>query len=273
MVGDRSDDEGASTSLRPGPSGVRRLRIAAVSSLVVLVVAGGIGVLWLSTRASQPRPATSTAQRPSAEPPVRLDTLPLPRPSGSARSTPDPRKAERSKDRGGRSGGASAAGEADSSDDDTASEAEIRRAIAALARENARIAALLSGDLGRSSGTGEIVRPVSGPTIARFGRPWGRLHAGIDIEVPSGTPVHAADAGRVVVSGVEGGYGKLVCVQHTGTLSTCYAHNSRLDVDEGESVDSGDVIAQSGCSGRCYGDHLHFEVRVRGKAVNPKDYL
>jgi Membrane proteins related to metalloendopeptidases len=59
------------------------------------------------------------------------------------------------------------------------------------------------------------------------------------------------------MSGVVGGHGKNVCIQHTGTLSTCYAHNSRLRVREGESVDSGDVISRSGCTGRCYGDHLH----------------
>ena len=105
---------------------------------------------------------------------------------------------------------------------------------------------------------------------ARFGRGLGRLHAGIDIGVPTGTPVHAADSGRVVMSGVVGGHGKNVCIQHTGTLSTCYAHNSRLRVREGESVDSGDVISESGCTGRCYGDHLHSEVRDRGRAVNPR---
>ncbi len=75
------------------------------------------------------------------------------------------------------------------------------------------------------------------------------------------------------MSGVVGGHGKNVCIQHTGTLSTCYAHNSRLRVREGESVDSGDVISESGCTGRCYGDHLHSEVRDRGRAVNPREYL
>jgi peptidoglycan DL-endopeptidase CwlO len=72
---------------------------------------------------------------------------------------------------------------------------------------------------------------------------------------------------------VIGGYGKYVCVQHTQTLSTCYAHNSRLRVTEGERVHHGDVIARSGCTGRCYGAPIHFEVRANGRPVNPRPYL
>lgn len=254
------------------PATVRRLRIAAASSLVLLVVLGGAGALWLSTHTPEPRPA-STAARPSIDDPIRLDALPPP--SSSARSRtkkesdtdpPDDDSSAKSGDRTGEADGDPPSAEA-------ASEADIRRELRALARENAGVVALLSGDRGPGSGTGEVVRPLRGPVTARFGRGWGRLHAGMDIGVPAGTPVHAADSGRVAVSEVMGGYGKFICIQHTGTLSTCYAHNSRLEASKGDSVDSGDVIAQSGCTGRCYGDHLHFEVRVRGKPVNPKDYL
>jgi peptidoglycan DL-endopeptidase CwlO len=149
----------------------------------------------------------------------------------------------------------------------------MKREVAVLARENARVQAALSGYEGANPGTGEIVPGLDGPVLYRFGWPAGLRHAGIDIGVPAGTPVHAADSGRVVLSGVIGGYGKYVCVQHTQTLSTCYAHNSRLRVTEGERVHHGDVIVRSGCTGRCYGAHIHFEVRANGRPVNPRPYL
>jgi murein DD-endopeptidase MepM/ murein hydrolase activator NlpD len=239
------------------------IRIAAVSSLVVAMALAGAAALWLYTRASEPAPTASRADRAATEPPIRLDTLPPPtapeRSDGRAKSGRGERR-----ERGSPGGGGGGEG---------ASKREIREELAALAADNAGIVALLRGDKGPGPGSGEIVWPLRGPTIARFGRGLGSFHAGIDIEVPAGTPVHAADAGRVATSGVWGAYGKFVCIQHTGTLSTCYAHNSRLDVSEGDSVDSGDVIALSGCSGRCYDDHLHFEVRDSGRAVNPRDYL
>ncbi len=207
------------------------------------------------------------------QPPIRLDTLPRARSSEPPRNTKSSSAAARTKERRGQTADSTAGGNGDRSGQGTASKAEIKRALAALARENDRIEAALGGDVGPGLGSGEVVWPSSGRITARFGRGLGRLHAGIDIGVPSGTPVHAADSGRVVISGVMGGYGKYLCLQHTGTLSTCYAHNSRLRVRKGESVDSGDVISTSGCTGRCYGDHLHFEVRDRGRAVNPREYL
>ncbi len=267
-MGHRADSK-TSERKRLGPGAVRRLRIVAVSGLVLLVAVAGAGVLWLSTRASEPRPAASRGAGPSLQPPARLDTLPRARSSEPPRNTKSSSAAERTRERRGQTAG----GNGDRSGQGIASKADIKRELAALAQENDRIEAALSGDMGPGSGSGEVVWPSSGRITARFGRGLGRLHAGIDIGVPTGTPVHAADSGRVVISGVMGGYGKYVCIQHTGTLSTCYAHNSRLRVRKGESVDSGDVISRSGCTGRCYGDHLHFEVRDRGRAVNPREYL
>ncbi len=258
---------------RLGPGAVRRLRIVAVSSLVLLVAAAGAGALWLSTRASEPRPVASRAERPSLQPPIRLDTLPRARSSEPPRNTKSSSEAARTKERRRQTADSAAGANGDRSGQEIASKAEIKRELAALAQENDRIEAALSDDMGPGLGSGEVVWPSSGRITARFGRRLGPLHAGIDIGVPAGTPVHAADSGRVVISGVMGGYGKYVCIQHTGTLSTCYAHNSRLRVRKGESVDSGDVISKSGCTGRCYGDHLHFEVRDRGRAVNPREYL
>ena len=214
------------------------------------------------------RPSQGRQHRGVSAPPCSLpyaSTLSRARSSEPPRNTKSASEAARTKARRRQTADSTAGGNGDRSGQGTASKAEIKRALAALAGENDRIEAALSGDMGPGSGSGEVVWPSSGRITARFGRGLGRLHAGIDIGVPTGTPVHAADSGRVVISGVMGGYGKYVCIQHTGTLSTCYAHNSRLRVTEGESVDSGDVISRSGCTGRCYGDHLHFEVRDRGR--------
>ena len=122
-------------------------------------------------------------------------------------------------------------------------------------------------------GSGQLIWPVNGPITSPFGTRWGRPHEGVDIAVSSGTPVRAADSGRVATAGPTGGYGNYVCVQHGGSLSTCYAHLSRIGVSTGQSVSQGDVIGSSGCTGSCYGDHLHFETREGGQAVDPMGYL
>ena len=69
------------------------------------------------------------------------------------------------------------------------------------------------------------------------------------------------------------GYGNYTCVQHTASLSTCYAHQSRFGVSVGQQVSKGQVIGYVGCTGLCFGDHLHFEVRVNGAVTNPLNYL
>ena len=122
-------------------------------------------------------------------------------------------------------------------------------------------------------GSGRLIWPVSGPVVSPFGMRWGRLHAGVDIAVPAGTPIRAADSGRVVLLGWVGGYGNYTCIQHTGSLSTCYAHQSSFGTSQGASVSQGQVIGSVGCTGHCFGDHLHFETRVNGSPVNPMGYL
>jgi murein DD-endopeptidase MepM/ murein hydrolase activator NlpD len=150
--------------------------------------------------------------------------------------------------------------------------------LAALEKEQARVQAALQG-AGNSvggpikQGSGQLIWPVSGPVVSPFGMRWGRLHAGIDIAVPSGTPIHAADSGRVVLMGWVGGYGNYTCVQHTGTLSTCYGHQSGFATSNGASVSQGQVIGYVGCTGHCFGDHLHFETRINGSPVDPMGYL
>jgi murein DD-endopeptidase MepM/ murein hydrolase activator NlpD len=147
--------------------------------------------------------------------------------------------------------------------------------LAALEREQARVQNALAGaQLGPvRAGSGQLIWPVNGPVVSPFGMRWGRLHAGIDIAVPAGTPIRAADSGRVVLMGWVGGYGNYTCVQHTGSLSTCYAHQSSFGTSNGAAVSQGQVIGYVGCTGHCFGDHLHFETRVGGSPVDPMGYL
>jgi murein DD-endopeptidase MepM/ murein hydrolase activator NlpD len=118
-----------------------------------------------------------------------------------------------------------------------------------------------------------LVWPVSGPVVSPFGIRWGRMHEGIDISAGTGTPVAAAAAGSVISVGYMGGYGNLVVIDHGGGLATAYAHLSGYAVGPGQSVSQGQVVGYVGCTGHCYGPHLHFEVRVNGAAVDPLGYL
>jgi murein DD-endopeptidase MepM/ murein hydrolase activator NlpD len=122
-------------------------------------------------------------------------------------------------------------------------------------------------------GSGGLIWPVNGPIVSPFGMRWGRLHAGVDIAVPSGTPVRAAASGTVAIAGWVSGYGNYICIQHGGALSTCYGHNSSLGVSTGQQVGQGQVIASSGCTGHCLGPHVHFETRINGAPVDPMGYL
>ena len=156
---------------------------------------------------------------------------------------------------------------------------ELEGDLAALEREQARVQSALSGAGQRAfagpikQGSGQLIWPVNGPIVSPFGMRWGRLHAGVDIAVGSGTPIRAADSGRVVLMGWVGGYGNYTCVQHTGSLSSCYAHQSSFATSNGASVSQGQVIGYVGCTGHCFGDHLHFETRINGSPVDPMGYL
>jgi len=152
--------------------------------------------------------------------------------------------------------------------------AEIQAKIAAQLQSTSS-APLPAGPLTAPSAAG-LVWPVSGPVVSGFGMRWGRMHEGIDIAVPAGTPIRAAASGTVVLLQSEsssGGYGNFTCLDHGGGLQTCYAHQSSFAVGSGQSVSQGDVIGYVGCTGHCYGDHLHFEVRVNGAPTDPLGYL
>jgi peptidoglycan DL-endopeptidase CwlO len=120
-----------------------------------------------------------------------------------------------------------------------------------------------------------MIWPVNGPITSPFceTRPWEACHPGIDIGVPTGTPIHAAAAGTVAIAGPESGYGNYTCIDHGGGLSTCYGHQESISVSVGQHVSQGQVIGISDCTGLCFGPHLHFEVRVNGNPVDPMGYL
>jgi murein DD-endopeptidase MepM/ murein hydrolase activator NlpD len=147
----------------------------------------------------------------------------------------------------------------------------------ALAAEDARIRGQLAAAQGGATDTVPssrgLIWPVSGPVTSPFGYRWGRLHAGIDIGVPYGTPIHAAASGTVVLAGWTGGYGNYTCIDHGGGLATCYGHQSSYAVSSGAQVAQGQVIGYVGNTGHSFGAHLHFEVRINGTPVDPLGYL
>jgi murein DD-endopeptidase MepM/ murein hydrolase activator NlpD len=126
---------------------------------------------------------------------------------------------------------------------------------------------------------GGLIRPAQGRLSSGFGmrvHPISRrrrLHAGIDIAAPTGTPIIAAAPGVVIFSGWRGGYGNAVIIDHGGGLSTLYGHCSRLLVKSGQRVKQGQRIALMGSTGYSTGPHLHFETRINGKPVNPLSRL
>lgn len=124
---------------------------------------------------------------------------------------------------------------------------------------------------GQVSATGNFAWPISGIITQRFA--W--YHRGIDIATAIGTPVLAADAGRVIVAGwpLNEGYGNRVMIDHQNGYVTLYAHLSKVLVSEGQTVRRGDRIGLEGSTGRSTGPHLHFEVRRNGVVVSPFDYL
>ncbi|MFP4044028.1 MAG: DUF5930 domain-containing protein [Rhodosalinus sp.] len=106
-----------------------------------------------------------------------------------------------------------------------------------------------------------------------FGMRWGRMHKGADFAAAHGSPIYSTADGVVTHAGWLSGYGRLVKIQHEFGIETRYAHMSRIRVKEGQRVSRGDRIGDMGNSGRSTGTHLHYEVRVGGKAVNPMIYI
>ncbi|MGN6189276.1 MAG: murein hydrolase activator EnvC family protein [Conexibacter sp.] len=159
---------------------------------------------------------------------------------------------------------------------------KIDEDIKVLQAQQAKIEARIRSAQGYSSipagpirGGGRFIWPVNGPITSPFceRRAWEACHPGIDIGVPSGTPIRAAGTGTVVIAGWVSGYGNYTCIDHGGGISTCYGHQSVIRVSVGQHVTQGQVIGLSGCTGLCFGAHLHFEVRINGAVTNPVNYL
>jgi murein DD-endopeptidase MepM/ murein hydrolase activator NlpD len=117
--------------------------------------------------------------------------------------------------------------------------------------------------------------PAKGVLTSGYGPRWGRMHKGIDIAAPVGTPITASASGEVISAGWNnGGYGNLVKIRHADGSVTLYAHNSRILVRPGQIVEQGQLISEMGSTGFSTGPHLHFEIHPSGKgAVNPIAFL
>lgn len=153
---------------------------------------------------------------------------------------------------------------------------ELEEDLGEMQKQQAKISGALRGALPAGAirkGTGRFIYPMNGTFTSPFGTRWGRLHAGIDIAAPIGTPIRAADGGRVAIAGAVSGYGNYTCIQHSNSLSTCYGHQSSIAVKVGQTVTKGQIIGLCGNTGRSTGPHLHFEVRVNGNPQNPMGYL
>jgi murein DD-endopeptidase MepM/ murein hydrolase activator NlpD len=126
-----------------------------------------------------------------------------------------------------------------------------------------------------AAGKVPLAMPVKGGFrfTSGFGMRWGRLHAGTDFAAAHGTPIHATADGVVTHAGWLSGYGQLVKIKHAFGIETRYAHMSRIRVREGQRVSRGERIGDMGNTGRSTGTHLHYEVRVDGKAINPMTYI
>lgn len=163
---------------------------------------------------------------------------------------------------------------------------DLERLVRQLDEEEAAIEARIASYY-RGSGktanlpkfTGRFSRPVGGPITSGFGMRFhpilrrNRMHNGIDFGAGHGSPIHAAADGIVIASTYGKGYGNMVILDHGGGMSTLYGHCSRRLVGQGQRVRRGQVIATVGATGLATGPHLHWEVRVNGKAVNPRGRL
>jgi len=119
----------------------------------------------------------------------------------------------------------------------------------------------------------DLIMPVEGKILSEYGLRNGRPHKGIDLGAKNGTPIYAVLDGTVVYSGVQGAYGNVVVIEHPDFVMTVYAHNEKNLVAVGDKIQKGQQIATVGSTGNATGSHLHFEYRIKGKAINPRKVL
>jgi murein DD-endopeptidase MepM/ murein hydrolase activator NlpD len=147
-------------------------------------------------------------------------------------------------------------------------------------REAARRAARLAGqDVPPEVYVGQLSWPVSGPITSPYGYRMHPvfhrmiLHAGIDIGVPTGTPVTAAGGGTIILASYQGNCGNMIAIDHHGGLSTIYCHLSQIFVSVGQEIQRGQAIGAAGATGDATGPHVHFQVMKNGNPVDPMSYL
>jgi murein DD-endopeptidase MepM/ murein hydrolase activator NlpD len=158
---------------------------------------------------------------------------------------------------------------------------ELNRLAASIAEESLNLMALekLMARAGKMLAALPSRWPVRGPVNSEFGRrlsPWSRtpeFHAGIDIRAERGTPIQAPAAGTVEFAGPHAEYGLAVILDHGNDIRSIYGHLSRIAVQVGKRVDRGTDLGLTGNTGRSSGPHLHYEILVKGHAVNPRAYL
>ena len=166
---------------------------------------------------------------------------------------------------------------------DDLSESEERALEAAIAQRQRELEAQRTAAGGSPAapahGSGQFIWPVHGPITSPFGyrtNPFGGapdFHPGLDIAAETGTPILAADSGRVIIAGWVSGYGNYIAIDHGRGISTGYGHCSRIDVSVGQDVQRGQVIGAVGSTGHSTGPHVHFEIRVNGRPVDPAPRL
>ncbi len=120
-----------------------------------------------------------------------------------------------------------------------------------------------------------LVLPLKSPyrLTSPYGPRWGRMHKGLDMAAPYGTPIYAPADGVVVFAGWSKGYGRLTRIRHEFGIETRYAHQAKIRVKVGQRVSRGERIGDMGSSGRSTGSHVHYEIRVNGKATNPMKFI
>ncbi|MEZ5164217.1 MAG: peptidoglycan DD-metalloendopeptidase family protein [Fimbriimonadaceae bacterium] len=160
---------------------------------------------------------------------------------------------------------------------------QLEKEFAAFDKESRRLEIEIARIQGSTKGSvpiyrGRFLQPVNGRLSSGFGyrihpiKKTRRMHTGQDIAAPGGTPIKAAGDGKVITASYLNGYGNTVVIDHGGGVSTLYGHCSRLYVKVGQMVKRGDRIAAVGSTGLSTGNHLHWEVRINGKPVNPMTY-
>lgn len=150
----------------------------------------------------------------------------------------------------------------------------IKERQAEAKRQAKRAASSSTGSvrIGAPSSSG-FAWPMCAPVTSEYGPRWGRRHSGVDQGASTGTAIGASKAGTVIFAGRQGGYGNLTLIDHHDGVVTAYAHQSSIAVSVGQSVAQGQRIGAVGSTGNSTGPHLHFETRVNGSAVNPRQYL